>query len=693
MIKTKTHLVFQAMTTGLLLAAGMVTAQAQPYPTAVLADHPTSYWRLQETSGTVAHDSADSDNGSYTNVLLQQQGFTNSNAGELSVGFGGPAGFSADSYVGQMTADFASTTNTAFSAEAWINTGGSPGGAIVGKGWGGGGEEFFVDCGGANGQYRFFIRNASGTAYNATSAVFPDGNWHHIAGVCDEVNGHIYLYLDGQVIASATASGGIQTTTNLYMTIGARQSSATTDYNLQFNGDISDVAIYPYALTAGQVATHYLAAGIPPTITLQPTNFVSVNAGGTVTLTAAATGSKPLSYQWTTNGVAMAGQTNATFVVSNVPANMNGDYIVLNVTNAYGSAQANGASLNVIAGGPQITSDVGPAQLTLYQGLPVTYSVSVAGSLPFYYQWQANGTNIAGATNSSFSVNALRGTNTYNVAISNSYNGGSRSQSSIAALVGVPAPTGVYPAAIVASQPAAYWRLDEASGAATANDYAGGHDGNYNQVQLGAPGYSAVDPDTAAEFGPNAGFPTDSYMQEIDNSGQGLPVIDFAQQGSNVNFSLEAWVKGPAGQPASGSAIVAKGVSGSDPFVLDASAPNSKFRFNIRKAGGGGTAAIYSPVGPDGNWHHLVAVCDETDGAMFLYVDGQNTGTITGIGGTGLFETSVPLSVGAQSSGSDFNYQFNGIIDEVSVYNYALTASQVLAHYNAAPEPPYFTAE
>jgi hypothetical protein len=674
------------------LAAGIATVEAQPYPAAVLADHPEAYWRLQETSGTVAHDSAGSDNGFYTNVALAQQGFTNSNPAELAAGFGGLYGVSENSYVGGMTLDLASTTNTAFSAEAWVNGYGPTGGAIVGKGWGGGGEEFYIDCGGANGAYRFFVRNTSGTAVNATSSVLPDGNWHHVVGVCDEIHGSLYLYLDSQLIASNSVSGGIQTTTNPYMNIGSRQS-AKADYDEQLSSDISEVAIYPYALSAAQVQTHYLAAGIPPVFTEVPTNLVTVNAGSSVTIAAAAIGTQPLSYQWTTNGVAMAGETNADLVLTNVPASLNATTLILIVSNAYGSIQSPGTAFYVNYGAPQIIMDVAPPQLELYVGRSMTYSVAAQGTAPFYYQWFENGTAISGATNSSYMAEAVLVTNSYSATISNNYNGGSVVSSSASALTGVPLPTTPYPTTVLADDPVAYWRLDEPNGASTANDYAGGHDGTYVQVQLGAPGYSPLDPDTAMEVGTNAGYSADSYMQEINNSSIGMPEIDFAPQGSNVDFSVEAWVKGSPGQNSSGSCIVAKGNSGSDPFLIDASAPNGKFRFYIREAGSGGTASIYSPVGPDGNWHHLVAVCDESDGIMILYVDGQNTGSITAIGGKGLYETVNPISVGAEFTGSDFTYQFNGTIDEVSVYNYALTSAQVQAHYNAAPESPYFTSQ
>ena len=324
-----------------------------------------------------------------------------------------------------------------------------------------------------------------------------------------------------------------------------------------------------------------------------------------------------------------------------------------------------------------------------------TYSVVAGGNTPLYYQWLQNGTNISGATNSSYTVDTLLGTNTYFVNVSNSFNGGSVQPSSTATLVGVPAPTDSNPAAIVAANPVAYWRLDEPDNGSgntgsTANEYMGGHNGTYNQVLLGVPGYSPEDPDTAAEFGTNANpsYSSGSYMQE-NNSGQGIPSIDSYLQGASVEFSVECWVKAQPGQnSASGSTIISLGNNNSEAFFIDASGPGGDFRYQLREASDASAGSIYSTIGPDGNWHQLVAVCDEANtGATAFYVDGNLAGTLGSLGGKGVYTTSVPLSLG-----SDFTYQFNGTIDEVSIYTNALTLSQVLAHYNAAPLPPAFTS-
>ena len=136
----------------LTLALGIAAGTAQPYPSAVTADHPIAYWRLQETSGTIAHDTCRRPiMAASPTSCSDQPGYINAaEPAELSVAFGGPAGQSTDSYVGGIPLDFASAVNTNFSVEAWVNGSGEASGAgIVGKGTGGGGEEFFLDCGGS----------------------------------------------------------------------------------------------------------------------------------------------------------------------------------------------------------------------------------------------------------------------------------------------------------------------------------------------------------------------------------------------------------------------------------------------------------------------------------------------------------------------------------------------------------------
>lgn len=427
-----------------------------PYPARVLADGPESYFRLDETSGTTAFDYVGGENGTYTNVTLGVSGYDSasqfpvqSDPTELAAEFGD---FAPNDYAGNIPPYLNFSTpngsNAEFSVEAWITQYlyENSGNAIVALGYGGGGEQFVLDTGnGTKGALRFFVHNAAGTGYNAnsTNLLVNDGLWHHVVGVCDEAGGHLYLYLDGVQVASTTipANSGLLSS-SVPMSIGARQSgnNGGTNYDFQFYGAIDDVAIYSKALTASQVLAHYYAVGIAPqAVQVTPSN-PTVDQGGSVTFTAAATGTTPLSYQWyDENNNPIAGQTNATLILNNLQQAQSGNYSVT-VTNLYGSQTAS-ASLTVILGPPQITQDIQPTSVATYEGNPVSLSIQASGSLPLVYQWYLNGTAIPGATNATYTFAALAGTNSYYSSVTNQYSysqSGGPLYSSTAIVVGVP---------------------------------------------------------------------------------------------------------------------------------------------------------------------------------------------------------------------------------------------------------------
>jgi hypothetical protein len=69
----------------------------------------------------------------------------------------------------------------------------------------------------------------------------------------------------------------------------------------------------------------------------------------------------------------------------------------------------------------QITSF--PSDQIVWTPDPVTFNVGVSGTTPISYQWQLNGTNLLGATNSSYSIAAVAPTNagTYTVQIADNF--------------------------------------------------------------------------------------------------------------------------------------------------------------------------------------------------------------------------------------------------------------------------------
>jgi len=86
---------------------------------------------------------------------------------------------------------------------------------------------------------------------------------------------------------------------------------------------------------------------------------------------------------------------------------------------------------------PALTTDVTPLQSDVPVGAPMTFSVGVSGAVPLRYQWSNQGGPISGATNSSYSFNAVAGTNSYHVNITNSVGA---TNSSTAVVVGETTP-------------------------------------------------------------------------------------------------------------------------------------------------------------------------------------------------------------------------------------------------------------
>ena len=85
---------------------------------------------------------------------------------------------------------------------------------------------------------------------------------------------------------------------------------------------------------------------VPPFITAGPTNR-TVAEYGTASFTVAAGGAATLRYQWYFGQTALAGQTSATLVLTNVSPARNGSYYAV-VTNAVGSTNSPTATLTVV---------------------------------------------------------------------------------------------------------------------------------------------------------------------------------------------------------------------------------------------------------------------------------------------------------------------------------------------------------
>ncbi len=228
-----------------------------------------------------------------------------------------------------------------------------------------------------------------------------------------------------------------------------------------------------------------------------------------------------------------------------------------------------------------------------------------------------------------------------------------------------PAPTDDYGKAVYDDEPSAFWRLDETSGN-VANDSSG----NQNPAGYVA-GVTQGGPSGIGTQGTSATF-----------NGSNGNVAQSNGQGSPARYSHELWFRTTT---TTGGKIVGFGnaqTGNSSNYDKHVYMTNSgQLIFGVWN---NSPNTVTSPASyNDGQWHYLVT----TQGAdgMRMYVDGElvgSNGVSANQGYNGFWRVGGD-NLGAWPSRPSTDY-FAGTIDEVAIYDFALSAEQVSAHYAAA---------
>lgn len=147
-------------------------------------------------------------------------------------------------------------------------------------------------------------------------------------------------------------------------------------------------------------------------------------------------------------------------------------------------------------------------------------------------------------------------------------------------------------------------------------------------------------------------------------------------------FSLEAWFNWNGGGGTSANNIIRKsnyGPGAGSGYWLRVGAGKLEFSVGATTQAEGQTI-ITAPISV-GVWHHAVGVKDAS-GSVKLYVDGESRGTILRQAPSTESTSGASFMIGAWD-GFGISEFFYGLIDEVAVYNRALSASEVQAIFNA----------
>ncbi|HWN96801.1 MAG TPA: immunoglobulin domain-containing protein, partial [Methylomirabilota bacterium] len=151
--------------------------------------------------------------------------------------------------------------------------------------------------------------------------------------------------------------------------------------------------------TIGSAKALFSTNGGAPFIYQNPQAQVAY-PGDVVTLNVVALGNGPFSYQWRSNGVAIAAPDSPMLVLSNVNLTTTANYSVV-VGNAAGAVSSSEAFL-FIAGAPQIL--VEPQTQSALAGTNMSFNVVVQAAPPISYQWLHDSTNVPNATNSTLAI-------------------------------------------------------------------------------------------------------------------------------------------------------------------------------------------------------------------------------------------------------------------------------------------------
>ena len=182
---------------------------------------------------------------------------------------------------------------------------------------------------------------------------------------------------------------------------------------------------------------------------------------------------------------------------------------------------------------------------------------------------------------------------------------------------------------------------------------------------------------------------TTTYVAGISGTAAQLPRFTLADSsslalaGGNTAFTISLW----ANTTTSDDFAVLAGFEGQgstgDRYAIKTSGGN------IEATVGGATAAANLPTTSNGNWIHIVAVNDPTAGNSKIYVNGVQSGADGSV--INLSSTDLQWTMGTYWNSNSYNY--TGALDDVQVYDEALSAGDVTFLFNnagstvAVPEP------
>lgn len=297
-----------------VLADPAAPTPAEAYPYDIMTNSPVAYWRLNETiDPSVNSVQAFDYSGNYFDGTYGI-GTTDNNPGPQPTGLPGfesgntAAGFTHGGTSSSIVVPPLNLNANAVTITAWINPNGTIGpntGLFI---WANGDDKagfgFGNNISGTMAELGYVWNSNSPASYNYNSGLYPvSGVWSFVALTITPTNSTIYLYYINGGVTNLLKS--VQTVNNQVERFngGTTWIGSDTYDGRDFDGLIDEVAVFNKSLSEVQLQDLFLkgigASGVPVHVE-DAMNYptASVYSGQNVRLTAAVSGTVPVSMQW-----------------------------------------------------------------------------------------------------------------------------------------------------------------------------------------------------------------------------------------------------------------------------------------------------------------------------------------------------------------------------------------------------------
>lgn len=496
------------------------------------------------------------------------------------------------------------------------------------------------------------------TAAFATAALGLN-TWMHLTETYD--GSTIRLYVNGVQVSSLAQTGAIATSTK------PLQIGGDSDWGQYFKGMIDEIRIYNGALTATQIQTDMNTPVAPAGPDTQPPSAPA-------NLAAAAVSQTQISLNWTasTDNIGVIGYlvercqgpgcTGFAQIATPVGTSYNDAGLTANTTYTY-RVRATDAAGNS-SGYSNLSTTATPTPDAQPPTAPSNLGATAVSGSQINLSWTASTDNV-GVTNyliercqsvncNNFTQVATSAGTTYNdtgLASNTNYSYRARAADAAGNLSSysntVTATTQATPSGLVAA-----YSFSEGAGTTVGDASGNGNIGTTANATW----------TTSGKYGSALMFNGTNARVNINDA----TVLHLA-----TALTLEAWVN-PSAVTNAWRDVIYKG---NDNFYLEATSQNNQVPAAGGTFGGNDTGAYGTAALPLNTWTHLAETYDGS--AIRLYVNGVEVSSLAQTGNVAA--STKQLQIGGDS---DWGQYFKGAIDEIRVYNVALTAAQIQADMN-----------